>query len=120
MPSRLPPAARPAGPEPADFVQAAGIFNLLAAPTRIRLLWLLADDELDVTSLAHAVHASMASVSQHLAKLKSASLVTARTEGRRQIYRIADAHIRTLVTQAMEHHSRLRSSEFATATAANS
>jgi DNA-binding transcriptional ArsR family regulator len=110
-PSHQARAARPSGPEPIDFAEAAETFNLLAAPTRVRLLWLLAHDELDVTSLAHAVDASVAAVSQHLAKLKLADLVTARTEGRRQIYRIEDAHILTLVTQAVEHHVELRSSQ---------
>ncbi len=71
-------------------------------------------DELDVTSLARAVDASGAAVSQPLAKLKLADLVTARTEGRRQIYRIEDAHILTLVTQAVEHHAELRNNGFGT------
>ena len=106
------PAAHPTGPEPVDFVEAAETFNLLAAPTRVRLLWLLAHDELDVTSLARGVDASVAAVSQHLAKLKLADLVVARTEGRRQIYRIEDPHILTLVTQAVEHHVELRSNVF--------
>ena len=73
--------------------------------------WLLAHEEHDVTSLAQAADATVASVSQHLAKLKLADLVTARPEGRRQIYRIEDAHILTLVTQAVEHHVELRAAQ---------
>ena len=98
----------PAHPQAVDFAEAAETFGLLAAPTRVRILWLLANREQDVTSLAEAVDASVAAVSQHLAKLKLADLVTARTEGRRQIYRIEDPHILTLVTQAVEHHAELR------------
>ena len=98
----------PAYPQPIDFAEAAEMFGLLAAPTRVRLLWLLANGEHDVTSLAEAVDASVAAVSQHLAKLKLADLVTARTDGRRQIYQIEDPHILTLVTQAVEHHADLR------------
>ena len=101
-------AIEPTSPQPIDFAEAAETFSLLAAPTRVQLLWLLAHGEQDVTSLAEAVDATVAAVSQHLAKLKLADLVTARTEGRRQIYRVEDAHILTLVTQAVEHHAELR------------
>ncbi|TAM81792.1 MAG: ArsR family transcriptional regulator [Jatrophihabitans sp.] len=114
------PLPRPTGPrrrktpprepvEPVDFDEAADTFALLAAPTRVRLLWLLAQHELDVSSLAEAVDATVPTVSQHLAKLRLADLVTARAEGRRQIYRVEDRHIVELVTQAVHHHAEIRS-----------
>lgn len=101
-------ARRPPEPEPADFAEAAETFALLATPTRVQLLWLLAQGEQDVTSLAEAVGASVPTVSQHLAKLRLADLVTARPDGRRQIYRVEDRHISNLVGQAVEHHADLR------------
>ena len=51
MPTSPPPSA---APEPVDFVEAATMFALLATPTRVRILWLLAQGERDVTSLAEA------------------------------------------------------------------
>jgi len=101
-------APQPAPPQEADFAEAAETFALLAAPTRVRLLWLLAQGEHDVTSLAETVGATVATVSQHLAKLRLADLVTAHPDGRRQIYRIDDPHIIRLVDQAVEHHAALR------------
>lgn len=95
-------------PEPVDFAEAAEMFALLATPTRVRLLWLLAQGENDVTSLADAVDATVATVSQHLAKLRLADLVTAHADGRRQIYRVDEPHIVSLVNQAVEHHTTLR------------
>ena len=95
-------------PEPVDFTEAAETFALLATPSRVRLLWLLAKGEHDVGSLAEAIDASVATVSQHLAKLRLADLVTARANGRRQIYRVDDPHILQLVDQAVEHHAKLR------------
>lgn len=85
------------------------MFALLATPTRVRILWLLSRSEQDVSHLADAVGATVATVSQHLAKLRLADLVTAHADGRRQIYRVEDAHIINLVTQAVEHHAELRS-----------
>ncbi len=100
------PALRPA--QPADFSKAADTFALLASSTRVWLLWLLAQGDHDVTSLAEAVGATVPTVSQHLAKLRLADLVTARPDGRRQVYRVDDLQVIALVTQAVDHHSDLR------------
>ena len=104
----MPKASKTRMPEPVDFREAAETFDMLSAPTRVRILWLLAQGEQDVSSLAESVDATIAAVSQHLAKLKLADLVTARTEGRRQIYRVEDPHILTVVNSVVEHHVELR------------
>jgi DNA-binding transcriptional ArsR family regulator len=88
---------------------AAQTFSMLASPTRLHLLWLLARGEWDVGSLAAAVGGSVAMVSQHLAKLRLANLVSARREGKRQIYVVDDPHVVTLIDQALDHHRDLRS-----------
>ena len=107
---RKAPKRRNGGVEPVDFAEAAETFALLATPTRVRILWLLSQGEYDVTSLADAVDATVPTVSQHLAKLRLADLVTARAEGRHQIYRVDDEHILALVDQAVRHHTLLRQS----------
>lgn len=81
--------------------------RMLSDPTRLRLLWLLGTGEYDVSSLAAAVGAARPSVSQHLAKLKLAGLVTMRREGRRAVYAARGGHVRRLVTEvlhAANHH----------------
>jgi DNA-binding transcriptional ArsR family regulator len=105
VPTSPPPSA---APDPVDFVEAATTFAMLATPTRVRILWLLAHGERDVTRLAEATGATIPTVSQHLAKLRLAGLVLVRPEGRHQIYRLEDPHIIALVTQAVEHHQDLR------------
>lgn len=102
------PQHRGDAPEPVDFAEAAETFALLATATRVRLLWFLAQGEYDVTTLASAVDATVPTVSQHLVKLRLADLVTARADGRRQIYRVDDPHILALVNQAVDHHQHLR------------
>ncbi|MGW0228659.1 ArsR/SmtB family transcription factor [Actinopolymorpha singaporensis] len=82
---------------------AADTFDLLSSPTRLHLVWLLARHEYDVGTLAESTGANVAAVSQHLAKLRLAGLVTARREGRRQIYAVEDPHVLTLVDQIFEH-----------------
>jgi DNA-binding transcriptional ArsR family regulator len=82
---------------------AAATFDLLSAPTRLHLMWLLARGEHDVGSLATRTGATVALVSQHLAKLRLAGLVTARRDGRRHIYAVEDPHVITLIEQIFAH-----------------
>jgi DNA-binding transcriptional ArsR family regulator len=96
-----PSAAQP--PDPEVLVDAAEVFQLLGTPGRLHLLWLLADDEVDVTTLARAVGGTTAAISQHLAKLRLAGFVDTRRNGRRVLYRATDPHIITLVHQAVDH-----------------
>jgi DNA-binding transcriptional ArsR family regulator len=87
---------------------AAEVFALLSAPGRLHLLWILSNNELDVTTLVTAVGGTKAGISQHLAKLRLAGWVDSRRDGRRLLYRVVDPHIVTLVHQAVEHILDLR------------
>ncbi|MGW4094605.1 ArsR/SmtB family transcription factor [Nocardia sp. NPDC004750] len=95
----------PPGPIPADrLADAAAVFGMLAATARLQILWLLAQGERDVGSLAAVVGQSVPAVSQHLAKLKLAGLVHAHKDGRRHVYAITDPDIADLVRLAFRHH----------------
>ena len=61
---------------------AVEIFKMLADATRVRIVLALRDGELSVNTLAEVVGKSPAAVSQHLAKLRLARMVTTRHEGR--------------------------------------
>lgn len=82
--------------------QAAEIFGMLADATRIRLIVALADNgELSVNHLADIVDKSPAAVSQHLAKLRLARMVTNRRQGTTIFYALADEHAIDLVRAAI-------------------
>jgi DNA-binding transcriptional ArsR family regulator len=82
---------------------AAEVFQLLSAPGRLHLLWVLSNEEVDVTTLVAAVGGTKAGISQHLSKLRLAGWVNRRRDGRRILYRVVDSHIVTLVHQGVEH-----------------
>jgi ubiquinone/menaquinone biosynthesis C-methylase UbiE/DNA-binding transcriptional ArsR family regulator len=63
--------------------------RLLADPTRLRLLLVLAEEELSVAELAGVTQLAQPRVSTHLAKLKEAGLVSDRRDGVFVYYRIA-------------------------------
>jgi ArsR family transcriptional regulator, zinc-responsive transcriptional repressor len=77
------------------------IFRMLADPTRIRVLWALTSGELSVTELAEQVDKPAPSVSQHLAKLRMARLVSTRREGTTIFYSLENEHVSQLVADAV-------------------
>ena len=89
--------------DPSDDQIATGVdvLKLLADPTRLRILWALLHSEHSVNELADHVGAQPAAVSQHLAKLRLARVVTTRRQGTRIFYATHNAHIRRVVHEVL-------------------
>lgn len=90
-------------------LDAVEMFRLLADATRVRILRALSTGtgELSVNELSVAVAKRPGSVSQHLAKLRMARLVTTRREGNQILYRVANEHVSQLVADALRHGEHL-------------
>ncbi|GAA4860576.1 ArsR/SmtB family transcription factor [Actinomycetospora straminea] len=84
-------------PDPAHVEVAVEGLRMLADPTRLRMLWLLCGAELDVSTLADRLGATRPAISQHLAKLRLAGLVTQRRAGRHVLSRARDHHVGELL-----------------------
>lgn len=95
------PGDVPALPSKEHARAAAAAFALLADPTRLKILWLVSADELDVTTLVSRVGAKQPAVSQHLAKLRLSGLVDMRRTRGQVFYRARDLSVRTLITAAL-------------------
>jgi DNA-binding transcriptional ArsR family regulator len=63
-------------------------FDVLAEPTRRRILDLLLDSERPVGDLVERLHVSQPGVSKHLKVLRDAGLVEVRHDAQRRIYRV--------------------------------
>jgi DNA-binding transcriptional ArsR family regulator len=63
-------------------------FEVLAEPSRRKILDLLRGSELPVGALVDATTLSQPAVSKHLRILREAGLVESRTEAQRRIYRV--------------------------------
>ena len=86
----------------AQYIElAVEVFAMLADATRVRIILALKEGELSVNTLAQLVGKSPAAVSQHLAKLRLARMVTTRHEGNRVFYRLGNEHVEQLVTNAV-------------------
>jgi DNA-binding transcriptional ArsR family regulator len=86
-----------------EVVAAVDTLKLVADGTRLRILWALLHGEHSVNGLAEHVGARPANVSQHLAKLRLARLVTTRRDGNHVYYVADNEHVRHLVQEALSH-----------------
>lgn len=77
--------------------------SMLSDPTRLRIVWALLHGEHSVNDLAAIVGARPAAVSQHLAKLRLARVVSQRRDGVRIYYNADDTHVRQLIHEALYH-----------------
>ena len=80
---------------------AVEVFSMLSDATRVRIILALRNEELSVNHLADIVDKSPAAVSQHLAKLRLARIVSTRRDGTSVFYRLANEHARQLVADAI-------------------
>ena len=78
----------------------AKLFSGFAEPTRLAVLWSLAEGEKRVVDLVAEVGSSQPNVSGHLACLKSCGLVSDRPEGRQVFYRISSPEVLDLLAAA--------------------
>lgn len=74
----------------------ADAFSVAAEPTRRRLLQLLAEGPHTVTELAEGFTVTRPAISQHLAVLVDAGLISARKQGRQRIYSVVPVGIAQL------------------------
>ncbi len=73
--------------------RSAAVARALADPKRLCVLESLAAGEVSVGDLATRVSCQVPNMSQHLAVLRSAGLVTARRDGNTVYYRLADPRV---------------------------
>jgi DNA-binding transcriptional ArsR family regulator len=84
----------------------ASTFDVLAEPTRRRILDLLREDERPVTELVSRLSLSQPGVSKHLKVLRDAGLVEVRHEAQRRYYRVRAAPLAE-IDEWLEPYRRL-------------
>lgn len=83
----------------------AETFKALSDPTRVRIVSLLAQDELCVCDVAAALDMSQSAVSHQLRTLRDLRLVRWRREGRQIFYTLDDEHVSDLFHRGLDHVS---------------
>lgn len=81
----------------------AELFRALGDTSRVRIISVLAESEMNVSALAEAVGISESAISHHMRGLRQMRLVRARKAGRQVFYRLDDDHILDLFERGLDH-----------------
>jgi DNA-binding transcriptional ArsR family regulator len=83
--------------------QVAELFRSFSDASRVRILSVLVNGELNVGALAKIVGISESAVSHHMRGLRQMRIVNARKDGKEVYYRVDDKHIIELFQQGVRH-----------------
>lgn len=83
----------------------AEFFKVFGDSTRIRILFVLFEAEVCVCDLAATLNMTSSAVSHQLNLLKRSKLIKSRRDGKSVFYSLADDHVRTIISQGMDHIS---------------
>ena len=110
------PGASEGAPKPDEREELAGllgdddviypatqIFDALSDFTRFQILGALSLGDCNVSDLQEVCHVSQSAISHQLRLLRDRGLVSARRDGQRVIYSLADDHVATLIYVGLEH-----------------
>ena len=81
----------------------AELFRSFSDTSRVRILSILTEREVNVGSLADLVGISESAISHHLRSLRQLGLVQTRREGKEIFYRVDDAHLIALFREGVKH-----------------
>lgn len=90
-------------PDEEDLYDLAELFKVFGDSTRIRILYVLFEEEVCVCDLAATLNMTQSAISHQLRILKQSKLVKSRRDGKSVFYSLADAHVRTIIAQGQQH-----------------
>ncbi|MBO5291612.1 MAG: helix-turn-helix transcriptional regulator [Lachnospiraceae bacterium] len=90
-------------PDEEQLYDLADFFKVFADSTRIKILYVLLCSEMCVCDLAQILNMSQSAISHQLRTLKQMDLVRNRREGKTVFYSLSDGHIKTILSQGLDH-----------------
>jgi ArsR family transcriptional regulator, lead/cadmium/zinc/bismuth-responsive transcriptional repressor len=81
----------------------AELFRSFSDTSRVRILSVLTEREVNVGALAGLVGISESAISHHLRSLRQLGLVQTRREGKEVYYRVDDDHLIALFREGVKH-----------------
>ena len=81
----------------------AELFRAFSDSSRVRILSVIVDQEMNVSQLAELVGVTESAVSHHLRSLRQMQLVKFRRDGKEVFYSVDDPHIIALFQQGVRH-----------------
>ena len=90
-------------PEESELYDLADLFKVFGDSTRIKILYVLFENEMCVDDIASILNMTQSAISHQLRILKQNRLVKFRKEGKTVLYTLADEHVFTILSQGIEH-----------------
>lgn len=90
-------------PDESELYELADLFKVFGDSTRIKILYVLFENEMCVYDIANILNMTQSAISHQLRILKQNRLVKFRKEGRNVLYTLADEHVFTILRQGIEH-----------------
>lgn len=81
----------------------ADFFRIFGDSTRIKILYVLLCSEMCVCDIAKLLQMTQSAISHQLRVLKQMDLVKNRRDGKTIFYSLSDGHIKTILSQGLEH-----------------
>lgn len=81
----------------------ADLFSALSDPTRLRIISVLLEREMNVGEIAAQLGMTESAVSHQLRGLRQMKLVRSRKEGRQVFYALDDDHVAKLYLMGLDH-----------------
>ena len=81
----------------------ADLFSALSDPTRLRIISVLLEGEMNVGEIASQLEMSESAVSHQLRGLRQLRLVRSRKDGRQVYYALNDDHVEKLYRLGLDH-----------------
>lgn len=79
------------------YVEKSEILKALAHPVRLCIVKGLMDNQCNVTKMQECLNIPQSTVSQHLARLKSAGIIEGERSGLEICYKVVNEHVREIV-----------------------
>ena len=89
--------------EESELYDLADLFKVFGDSTRIKILYVLFENEMCVYDIASILNMTQSAISHQLRILKQNRLVKFRKEGKTVLYTLADEHVFTILSQGIEH-----------------
>ncbi|MBR7082059.1 MAG: winged helix-turn-helix transcriptional regulator [Oscillospiraceae bacterium] len=92
-------------PDESKLFDLAELFKTFGDSTRIKILYVLLEEEMCVCDIAQVLGMTTSAISHQLKQLKQAKLVKFRRDGKTVFYSLDDDHVRSIIDQGTEHIS---------------
>lgn len=90
-------------PDEDTLLDLAELFKIFGDSSRIKILFVLLDQELPVNLIAETLGMTQSAVSHQLRILKTNGLVKFRRDGKNLFYSLSDDHVTSILTLGLEH-----------------